>query len=244
MIPWLPRNDPNAPFPDLLEALEHPNGLLCAGGDLSTSRLLAGYRHGVFPWYSEGEPILWWSPNPRLVIEPEHVHVSRRLERTIRSGRFSISMNQAFETVMRRCAEPRPDQHGTWITEDMLSAYARMHRQGHGHSLEVWQDDELVAGIYGLAIGRAFFGESMFHRVRDASKVALVCLCRLLEHHEFGLLDWQVPSSHLLSMGAIELPREEFKRRIDVLCAKSGVHGDWLSVPPSVQLAPAFRDQQ
>jgi leucyl/phenylalanyl-tRNA--protein transferase len=203
--------DPDSPFPPAEQALRDPPGLLAAGGDLSPARLLNAYRHGIFPWYSEGEPILWWSPAPRCVIHPTRVHVSRRLRRRYNQGRFALSLDTAFERVIQACAGPRPDQMDTWITEAMVGAYVRLHGLGVAHSLEVWQDGELAGGIYGLAQGRMFFGESMFSRQTDASKVALVALCRHLQHRGFTLLDCQVGNPHLLRMGAVNVPREEFE---------------------------------
>jgi leucyl/phenylalanyl-tRNA--protein transferase len=214
MIPIL-APDPEAPFPPIEQALEYPLGLLAAGGDLCPTRLLNAYRHGIFPWYSDDEPILWWSPAPRCVLFPERVHVSRRLKRRYNQGRFKLTTDQAFEPVIRACAEPRPSQPGTWITTDMVDAYCQLHELGIAHSVEAWQDGELAGGVYGLSLGRLFFGESMFSRQTDASKIALVTLCRHLQQKEYILLDCQVGNPHLVSMGAKNIPREEFKRYLE-----------------------------
>ncbi|RPH96880.1 MAG: leucyl/phenylalanyl-tRNA--protein transferase [Lysobacterales bacterium] len=213
--------DPAAPFPPVSEALDAPNGLLAWGGDLHPQRLLAAYRAGIFPWYSEGQPVLWWSPAPRCVIFPAEVHLSRRTRRRYNSGCYSLTADHAFDGVLAACAEPRgrddEQDRGTWITPDMQAAYRRLHRLGHAHSIEVWQDGVLCGGIYGLAIGAAFFGESMFSRSVDASKIALVALCRLLVSWEFGLLDCQVGSPHLFRMGAVEIGRKAFGRCLALL---------------------------
>jgi leucyl/phenylalanyl-tRNA--protein transferase len=193
------------------QALEYPEGLLAAGGDLSPARLVNAYRQGIFPWYSEGQPILWWSPAPRCVLYPQSVHVSRRLRRHYHQGGFSLTADRAFEEVIEACAAPRPGQDETWITGDMLEAYVRLHRLGIAHSVETWVDGKLAGGIYGLALGRVFFGESMFSRQQDASKVALVALCRQLQSWDFTVLDCQVSNPHLLSMGAVEVSRETFQ---------------------------------
>lgn len=214
MIPILD-TDPEAPFPPIEQALEYPPGLLGAGGDLSPTRLLNAYHHGIFPWYSDDEPILWWSPAPRCVLFPGRVHVSRRLKRRYNQGRFKLSADQAFERVIRACAEPRLSQPGTWITEDMVDAYLRLHELGIAHSVEAWQDGELAGGVYGLSLGRVFFGESMFSKQTDASKIALVALCRHLQERGFTLLDCQVGNPHLSSMGTEDISREEFSRYLE-----------------------------
>ena len=219
MLPWL-GDEPDAPFPSTSEALDEPNGLLAAGGDLSPERLLNAYRHGIFPWYSDGNPILWWSPAPRCVIVPENVHLSRRTRRRHNNGAYRMTLNRAFDDVIAACAAPRPYEDGTWITGEMERAYRRMHRLGHAHSLEVWLDGELAGGIYGLLIGAVFFGESMFSRLTDGSKIALVALCRHLEQSGVELLDCQVGNSHLFSMGAHEMPREVFEQKLSELTVK------------------------
>ena len=213
MIPILSQ-DPESPFPATDQALENPRGLLAAGGDLSVERLVNAYRHGIFPWYSEGEPILWWSPAPRCVLYPEHVHISRRLRRRYKQGEFTLTADRAFATVIEACAQARSDSGGTWITTEMTTAYINLHRRGIAHSVEVWCDDELAGGIYGIALGRVFFGESMFGSVTDASKIALVSLCRQLQQWDFTLLDCQVANPHLVRMGAEEISRDEFQRHL------------------------------
>lgn len=209
-IHWLDPAQPNESFPSSNEALEAPNGLLAAGGDLSIPRLLNAYRQGIFPWYSPGEPILWWSPNPRTVIIPGHAHVSRRLQRTIRQQRWALTFDSDFEAVIKGCAAPRDDEFGTWLSPEMILAYCAMHRAGHAHSIELWQDGNLVGGLYGICIGKIFFGESMFSRVTNASKIILVQLSEQLKRWNFDLLDCQVASDHLMRMGAQQLPREQF----------------------------------
>lgn len=230
-LPWLPPDAPPEAFPPLALALAEPDGLLCAGGDLSPARLLAAYRRGIFPWYSAGEPILWWSPDPRAVLFPAELHVPRRLARLLRQGPFSYTWDRAFGAVIRACADmPRPGQHGTWITPAMRKAYTRLHHLGHAHSLEVWQDDTLVAGVYGIAIGAVFFGESMFTRVANASKAGLVQMLRWLEHKGFGLLDCQQASPHVMQLGARLIPRANFVRQLDRLCAAPTRPGPWTQV--------------
>ena len=227
----LPRLDPaRIAFPPLESALDEPNGLLAFGGDLGSERLLAAYSHGIFPWYSQGQPILWWSPDPRMVIETAAPHVPRRLRRWLKSCPWSISADRAFAEVIRRCAEPRGDGAGTWITAAMIDAYRRLHAQGHAHSVEVMDGEELVGGIYGVAIGRMFFGESMFSRRDHASKVALLALCRGLADAGYPLLDAQVCSTHLQTLGAREMPRREFCRRIAELVDRPPPQGDWASL--------------
>jgi leucyl/phenylalanyl-tRNA--protein transferase len=197
-------------------ALAEPEGLLAAGGDLSTERLLVAYKHGIFPWYGRpGGPILWWSPDPRLVLFPDELHVSRRLRRTIRQGRFEVRFDSAFKAVIRACAEAdRPGEDGTWITPEMQQAYARLHRLGFARCAECWREGRLVGGIYGVHLGRAFFGESMFHAETDASKVALVSLVEQLASEGIELIDSQVTSAHMLRFGAREIPRDEFLARV------------------------------
>lgn len=200
-------------FPD--PRLASPEGLLAVGGDLSPERLLLAYSLGIFPWYGSGEPLLWWSPDPRCVLFPNEVHVSQRLERTVRRQRFHVTCNRAFEEVVAACAETRLNGgEGTWLVPEMQVAYRRLHTLGYAHSVEVWQGEKLAGGIYGVAIGRFFFGESMFHRVTDASKVALVMLCRHLAEKHFELLDCQVPNPHLFRMGATQLSRAAFLDRL------------------------------
>lgn len=230
LIPWLDEN-PAAPFPPTGEALEHPNGLLAAGGDLSPRRLLTAYRHGIFPWYTEGGPILWWSPAPRCVIYPSKVHLSRRTRRRFNSGGYLLTVDAAFREVISACSEPREQEEGTWITAEMEEAYTRLHDLGHAHSLEVWLDGELVGGIYGLGLGAVFFGESMFNRATDGSKIALVALCRLLDACGIGLLDCQVGNPHLFSMGAEHLSRASFESGLSALLAQEDRFAGFAETP-------------
>lgn len=207
---WLDPRDPAAPFPPVELALRDPDGLLALGGDLSPERLLAAYRQGIFPWYSEGQPILWWSPDPRMVLQPNELKISRSLRKTLRKRAFRITLDEDFPAVMEACAEPRADGLGTWITEDMTLAYRRLHELGYAHSVEAWQDGRLVGGLYGVALGKVFFGESMFTRATDASKVAFVHLVRQLQRWDFVLIDCQVYTGHLASLGAAPIPRRDF----------------------------------
>ena len=216
-IEWL-AEDPAEPFPPVEQALLDPDGLLAVGGDLSPQRLLNAYQHGIFPWYTEGEPILWWSPDPRCVLFPEKLKISRSLRKTLRKKLFEVRMDTAFEAVMRACAENRPNQKGTWITEDILQAYVNMHQLGFAHSVECWQDGQLAGGLYGMAIGKVFFGESMFSRKTDASKVAMVYLCEYLKQHGFRLIDSQVYTQHLESLGAELIPRTRFVELLKKYC--------------------------
>ena len=194
--------------------MRDPNGLLAAGADLSPRRLIDAYAHGIFPWYGDDDPILWWSPDPRMVLYLDELHVSRSLRRVIRSGRFDVRFDTAFPAVMRACGEPRPDQAGTWITQEMLAAYERLWQLGYAHSIESWADGELAGGLYGVAIGRMFFGESMFARKSDASKVALAATVRQLSRWGFRVIDCQMSTEHLASLGAREIPRAEFLRQV------------------------------
>lgn len=198
-------------FPPLDVALREPDGLLAVGGDLSVERLLAAYARGIFPWFSRGDPILWWSPDPRYVLPPAAIHTGRSLRRTLVRQPFRITFDTAFAQVIRACASaPRNGQNGTWITRGMLAAYEELHAQGHAHSVEAWQDDTLVGGLYGVAIGRMFFGESMFARADDASKVSFVVLCRHLAHWQFPLIDCQMETAHLARFGGYFVPRSAF----------------------------------
>jgi leucyl/phenylalanyl-tRNA--protein transferase len=208
-------------------ALRRPNGLLCAGGDLSPQRLLAAYRRGIFPWYSEGEPILWWSPDPRMVLLPEEARLSRSLLKTLRRGQYQVRLDTAFAEVIRACGEPRPGQDGTWITPEMQQAYLRLHELGHAHSVETWIDGVLAGGLYGIALGRAFYGESMFTRVRDASKIALAHLARYLERQGFAVIDCQMKTAHLASLGAREIRRGELLRGLAVWTEEGRGPGQW-----------------
>ena len=201
-------------FPPVETALREPNGLLAMGGDLSAERLLDAYRHGIFPWFNPGEPILWWSPDPRMVLVPGEIRVTRSLAKRIRNSGFEVRLDTAFTEVMRACAEPREGAGGTWISPAMIAAYARLHQAGYAHSVETWHDGRLVGGLYGVAIGRMFYGESMFSREPDASKVALVRLARQLQHWNFGLIDCQMETAHLASLGARTMPRTAFTARL------------------------------
>ena len=223
---WLSHSSA-ADFPSPDQALTEPNGLLAAGGDLTPDRLLTAYRSGIFPWYEEGQPILWWSPDPRAVLWPDRLHVSRSLRRSLRKGGFTFRVDTAFDEVVAGCAAPRSYGHGTWITREMATAYGRLHRLGWAHSFEAWHDEMLVGGLYGVAIGRVFFGESMFARMADASKVALVHAVRLLRERAFELIDCQVASAHTTSLGATNVDRAEFLRSLTVLCEPAGTPTHW-----------------
>ena len=205
------------PFPPVTQALRSPNGLLAAGGDLSAPRLLEAYRHGIFPWFSEGEPILWWSPDPRMVLFPGEFKLSRSLRKTLRKGSHEVRMDTAFEQVMRACAAPREGASGTWIHEEMIDAYCELHRLGYAHSVETWMGGQLAGGLYGIALGRMFYGESMFSRRTDASKIALAHLAAQLKRWDFGMIDCQMNTPHLASLGAREIPRKEFIARLQEL---------------------------
>ncbi len=214
MIPWLRSGDP---FPPLERALEEPNGLLCAGADLSVARLVAAYERGIFPWYSDGQPILWWSPDPRMVLFPDKLRIPRSLRKRLARRDYEVTADTAFEEVIRGCAAPRRGHDGTWITEDMAAAYVRLHRAGYAHSVETWIGGRLAGGLYGVALGRLYYGESMFTRVPDASKIALVHLVRQLERLGFGMIDCQMATAHLARFGAREIPRAGFVRKLGEL---------------------------
>jgi leucyl/phenylalanyl-tRNA--protein transferase len=214
MLTWLGRDDP---FPPVENALREPNGLLCAGADLSVPRLLSAYRRGIFPWYSGDEPILWWSPDPRMVLFCDELKISRSLAKNLRNRGFETRIDSAFAKVIKACAEPRKDEAGTWISAEMQAAYVALHRAGHAHSFETWLDGRLVGGLYGVAIGRAFFGESMFSRETDASKVALVALVGELRRRDCPMIDCQQRTPLLASLGGREIPRRQFLRRLAAL---------------------------
>jgi leucyl/phenylalanyl-tRNA--protein transferase len=224
MIPWLSENEP---FPPVHGALREPNGLLAAGGELTVARLLEAYRHGIFPWYSDGQPILWWSPDPRMVLVPREMGISRSLRKRLRKRDFEVRTDSSFTEVMTACAAPRDGEAGTWITDEMICAYAAFHRAGHAHSVETWIDGRLAGGLYGVSIGRAFFGESMFARETDASKIALAHLARQLERWEFGLIDCQMVTSHLTSLGARPVARNHFLRVLSELVNYPTRTGAW-----------------
>ncbi|MDJ0795042.1 MAG: leucyl/phenylalanyl-tRNA--protein transferase [Woeseiaceae bacterium] len=227
-------DDPPGAFPPVSAALREPDGLLAAGGDLSSARLLEAYRRGIFPWYDEGQPLLWWAPDPRCVFLPGDLHVSRRLRRAVRRSAAEIRFNTAFGEVIRACAEPRSYGPGTWITKDMVEAFEQLHGEGWAHSIEVWQDDRLVGGLYGLAIGGALFGESMYSDAPNASKYCLVFLDQLLADGRLGLIDCQVQSSHLLSLGASTIARTDFVERLDALCEPVLRFETWPDAPIKV----------
>jgi leucyl/phenylalanyl-tRNA--protein transferase len=227
----LPATNRDLRFPPA--ELATPEGLLAIGGDLSPDRLLTAYRQGVFPWYSTGQPILWWSPNPRTVLFLDRLKVSRSLRKTLRSRRFQVTMDTCFGAVMEHCAMPRRNQSqpGTWITPEMLRAYIRLHELGYAHSIETWHGDDLVGGLYGVALGAAFFGESMFSLRTDASKVALVHLVGQLRRWNFAIVDCQMPSTHLFSLGAEEIDRREFLARLDNALRTPTRRGPWRLEP-------------
>lgn len=230
MLPWLPPH--LVAFPPVSQALDEPDGLLAAGGGLTPDWLLCAYRQGIFPWYAEGQPILWWSPDPRMVLFPEEIRVRRSLAKRLRNGGFTVTFDHAFGRVIAACAETRADAEGTWIDDAMRQAYLDLHRMGHAHSVEVWQAETLVGGLYGLSIGRIFFGESMFSRVPDASKVALVQLARRLQHHDFALIDCQMHTPHLASMGARDIARERFIGYLEQNVHAPTPAGLWPTEPP------------
>jgi leucyl/phenylalanyl-tRNA--protein transferase len=223
----LSANGQDLDFPPVERA--SAEGLLAVGGDLRPERLLKAYRHGIFPWYSDDQPILWWSPDPRTVLFPGNLHVSRSLKRSLRPGLFSVTLDTCIADVMRHCAEPRPQypDGGTWITAEMLDAYTRLHELGYAHSVETWQEGQLVGGLYGVALGGAFFAESMFTRVSDASKVALVSLVRQLQAWEFRLMDCQQSSPHVMALGAEAIPRREFLDHLTVALNMTERCGHW-----------------
>lgn len=212
-------------FPSTSSALRDPNGLLAIGGKLTPAWLLTAYARGIFPWYADDQPVLWWSPSPRCVVFPDRFRIGRSLRKVLRRRHFQVTFDRAFRRVIEACRAPRADAEGTWITDEMRDAYCEMHRLGHAHSVEVWREDRLVGGLYGIALGRVFFGESMFHLAADASKVAFVHLVRQLELWDCPLIDCQVSNPHLTSLGAVEVPREDFERLL----------ADGVALPPFPQ---------
>lgn len=224
MIPFL-RDDDR--FPPVARALDAPNGLLAAGGDLSAERLLEAYRSGIFPWFSPGDPILWWSPDPRMVLFPQEFKLSTSLKKTLKRARFKVTTDQTFEQVVRACAAPRAGENGTWIVEEMITAYCELHRLGHAHSVEVWMENELVGGLYGVAIGKMFYGESMFSKRTDGSKIAFAHMARQLECWGFGMIDCQMYTPHLASLGAREISRAEFISRLQILTGICDKRTEW-----------------
>ena len=230
----LPLLDPEAwdRFPDPRQALAEPNGLLAFGGDLSPRRLLAAYSLGIFPWFGEHEPILWWSPDPRCVFHTVNLRINRGLRRLLRDKPWRLTMDHAFKRVIRACAAPRAKDTGTWLVPAMIDAYVQLHRLGHAHSVEVWDDERLVGGIYGVAIGRLFCGESMFSAESGGSRLALVALARLLHEMDFPLLDAQVSNAHTLSLGAVEMPRTAYLQEAARLAGLPGPAGSWAELTP------------
>ncbi len=228
-IKWLDPSDPGASFPDIEEALTNPEGLLAAGGDLSITRLLNAYRSGIFPWYEDGQPILWWSPNPRGVLFTDNFRISTSLRKTLRKHKWSVTFDGDFKKTVIACAAPRSYARGTWITNEMTEAYTDLHQQGYAHSVELWDYQErLVGGIYGVLIGKMFFGESMFSFQTNASKVALAYVVRHLHHWGFPLLDCQLPSAHLASLGAETISRTEYIKLMTPLCNQQLNNFKWI----------------
>ena len=237
-LAWLDPQDPVDAFPDPETALPEPDGLLAAGGDLKPERLLAAYSRGIFPWYETGQPILWWSPDPRAIILIGQMHISRSLRRLLRQNRYAVSIDQDCAAVIDGCARPREGQPGTWITREMQAAYVRLHELGHVHSIEVWQQQILVGGLYGVAVGGVFCGESMFSEKSGASKVAMACLDSLLLQAGFQMFDCQMFTPHLSSLGAILLPRQQFLQRLGEFSGKPVGRQPWpANVRPSAEIA-------
>lgn len=223
---------PGAPFPDVALAEREPNGLLAVGGDLSPQRIVNAYLQGIFPWFSEGEPILWWSPDPRTVLFPDQIRISRSLRKTLKKQQFTVTFDRDFKAVIQACAQPRDSSPGTWLLPEMIEAYHKQHELGLAHSVEVWQDEKLVGGLYGMAIGGVFFGESMFSQLPDSSKIALVHLGRTLQGWGFKMIDCQVYTQHLASLGAEEIPRKTFCLHLDQWCRLPGHPGSWSELAP------------
>jgi len=220
-------NDNSFQFPNAELALADPNGLLAVGGDLNPTRILNAYRHGIFPWFSEDQPILWWSPDPRMILYPEKLSLSRSLQKALRKTEFQWTFDQAFTRVIFSCAQPRPKQAETWITPGIMDAYIALHNQGHAHSFETWHDGKLVGGLYGIAIGQVFFGESMFSKKTDASKIAFVNAVYQLQQWGYKLIDCQVASTHLQSFGAENISRSDFLEQITYLTTCHPEHDSW-----------------
>lgn len=236
-ITWLNTSDPPGAFPDVESSLSEPDGLLAAGGDLSTERLLAAYARGIFPWYEEGQPILWWCPDPRCILWPADLHISRRLRQQMRNSSAELRFNCSFGKVVRECAGERRSQQETWITHRMIAAYEQLHDDGWAHSIEIWDDDELVGGLYGICIGKVFFGESMFSKKANSSKMAMLGLVTHMQSFGLELIDCQVVSRHLMTLGATVIPRSEFTDFLASACNPPVPHQDWPSRPtPIAQL--------
>lgn len=237
-IVWLSETDSPDAFPDIENALAEPDGLLAAGGDLSSERLLAAYAAGIFPWHDEGQPILWWSPDPRCILRPADYHVSQRLKQYLRRSRLSLRFNTAFNEVIRACAGERKSEQGTWITSDMMRAYEGLHRDRWAHSIEVWDKDALLGGLYGIGMGRAFFGESMFSATDNASKFAMLGLSKILQANDCNIIDCQVVSQHLISLGATMISRAEFTQELRSACVPATRLDFWPDGPISVAELP------
>jgi leucyl/phenylalanyl-tRNA--protein transferase len=221
MLTYIQPFDATDSFPPLEYALSEPNGLIAIGGDLRPERLLQAYRSGIFPWFNDGQPIMWWSPDPRMVLYPTDFHASRSLRKSVKKNLYRISFDQAFSTVIHQCSQPRPYARDTWITDSMKEAYLQLHLLGHAHSVEIWSDKKLVGGLYGIAIGKAFFGESMFSLATDVSKMAFLALSRFATEQGFEMIDCQVYSEHLQTLGAHKISREKFSRKLQQLIVKA-----------------------
>lgn len=226
-ITWLSASDPPSAFPDVENSLTEPDGLLAAGGDLSVERLLAAYARGIFPWYEEGQPILWWSPDPRCVLWPANLHISRRLRQQMRNSTAELRFNCSFSNVVRECAGERRSQQGTWITDEMIAAYEQLHDDGWAHSIEIWDNDDLVGGLYGICIGKVFFGESMFSKMPNSSKMAMLGLASHMQSSGLELIDCQVVSRHLMTLGAQVITRSEFTDFLASACNSQAPQHDW-----------------
>lgn len=239
---WLDPHDPEQRFPPLHLAMREPNGLLAIGGDLSLTRLIRAYSQGIFPWYNPDEPILWWSPDPRAILVPEHLKVSRSMAKRLKKNDYAVTLDAAYAQVLDGCAAPRGPGQGTWLGADMKAAYQQMYRHGYSHSLEVWREGRLIGGLYGVSVGRMFFGESMFSRQTDASKIGFYWLCRQLQTWRFKLIDCQIASAHLRTLGAVEISRERFARALHDAASMPGRTGLWrfdIAVPCPREHLPA-----
>lgn len=234
---WLDPRNPHQAFPPVHLAMRDPNGLLAIGGDLSQPRLMRAYSLGIFPWYNPDEPILWWSPDPRAALAPGELHVSHSLRKRLRRQDYAVTLDTAFPEVLDACSAVRAKSRGTWLGADMKRAYLELHAAGHCHSVEVWRAGQLIGGLYGVALGRVFFGESMFSRADDGSKLAFYHLCQQLEHWRFELVDCQIGSAHLASLGAREIPREKFLQQLRKAVSQPGNPGRWrfeIAVPQAI----------